>query len=902
MITKHKKLNLIACLVFSAYLFFLFNTQSLAITWCHDYTLWEVTKSDQNQVKADQLRSALSGKKYQIEFTVPPGSSDLPEKLKCGDIIIIGSAHSGVVNSSLGIDSYLQPIVIGGGIDPVVQYKPSRIKSLNNFERNWSVRKIRNYKREIIEEKVETGVKYWKFWTDEIWVRKWTETRTQYPYRDDVLEVWRKPFIDQEKILEQANELVEKCSLDINSLIQPILKNKDQNLDICPKKDLSAEAKALLNKAKALKDSLEKTKDIIKEGVDAHKKATSAATSAQTSKDKIQAANNTAIDIIAKLKGKLPNRDSANTMCTDAIALAEEMNKYIELATKFEADTTPFHKGTEEAKKKVCVEIKAMAEASPEGPNETMVKEATNIANRANINSQNAKDSAQKSRENFDLAGAASNRLKIKLDGMESILKEIAAFKKISAEIPSIDEADQELVNAESEAGNAQTAAYDALNIEGKVATSHYVETCFIHANAADLISQAHGEAVAAGDEQDKAENSVESARTALESLNEKLNEIKELEKLATEIEGIIQSCALPEQSPLEGAEASADRAQTLAGLAHNNWTEAEICASHIREPRVAEDEEDGEASEDVPNVLAEGEVSEDEGEPSDETTAENEDTSEEELSDGVPGELAEGETVEAPDEETPDIEEEGVLDEWAGPWMGTLKAEVIKVNGVKKSSSQIISELDQNYLKKKKKREKEKERERQREREEEEAEGPSLGRALEGVQEIPEAIGEAIFEAIAEMIDLIFIAIVDVSSNGIPVGFGLKKLESGYRVYIPGMPAKDAKNLKSIPIFALAEDGTLQGKFTNPNGFGSVDIDLVPNEDKSGIHVTVVLLAKNIKGQMPDAKYNSIEIVLKGSLKREEFTYPVLAEQLKNRIGPVVKKHIKRLNPETED
>lgn len=410
-----------------------------------------------------------------------------------------------------------------------------------------------------------------------------SQLRTLYADRLDKDKEWQKEI---DTALKEAD--AKKCGdyPTVENFLKPIFALSSNQLGALSRPDAGTKAAQIRSKAKQLEQDYNSSKGLITSAESARAKAASAAAAARTAKEKIEVADKVAADILAIPGGKLPSKDAAEALCRDVQNLTREMNKHIELATKYESETDNYHESTEESKRKVCEEIKAMAEASPDGPTKIMVTEATNIANRASSHVEKARASAKKSRENFDLAKEASNRLNIKLDGMESMLKEIASFKEKLDEIPSVDDAKQELANAESELAKAKTAAGEALDIEGKVLSSDYVKTCIMHTNAIDLISKAHGEAIVAIDEQNKAENSVKSARTALASLSEKLNVINELETLSAEIEEIIQSCTIPEKFPLDGAEASADSAETLAGLAHDNWTKVETCASHIREPR----------------------------------------------------------------------------------------------------------------------------------------------------------------------------------------------------------------------------------------------------------------------------------------------------------------------------
>lgn len=668
----------------------------------------------------------------------------------------------------------------------------------------------------------------------------------------------------------------------VENQLKPIVALKSNHLTALSRPNAGTKANTILAEAKKMEGEYQKALGLVTNAEAARKKAITAASAANSSKVKIEGASAKAA-AIAGLKGQLPNKSGAQNLCAEIIALVNQMNSYIELATKYEGDITPFYDATDQAKKKVCGELKAIAEASPEGANEATVNAATNAVNRASQNSHWAGQSAGQSRQNADSAVTASNNLKIKLERKNAYLKTIAEFRQKLAGKPLLADANAELAIIESGVSTARSAAREAKDAERNVEFGFYAQTCPSSSKAKGLVTKARTEANGAANEEKKAQATLVLGKRYLTSVTEKLTEITNLETLATEIEAILNSCAVPEVKPIEDATAAAERAEIFKTQAHDNWTKTENCANNIKNPIVTEgeeDEEDEEASDDVPDELAEGEVSDDED--SSDTTEVTEETDEEETSDSE--------------------EEEGVLDEWAGPWMGTLKAHQIKVNGVTKSSSKIISELEHNYLQNKKKKEEESESERQSERAEDEAEEPSLGRAVEGIQEVPAAVAEVMAGVVGEIIDIILISIVDVTSSGIPIGFSMKKLESGYRIFVPDMPTNNAKHLRSIPKLTLEENGAFHGDSIGSNELIKFDIKLVPNEDKSEIDATLVVIGKNIKQHMPKAKYDSIEIVMKGNLKREEFSYPVLAGELKNRLGPVLNKHMERLNSMTED
>lgn len=690
---------------------------------------------------------------------------------------------------------------------------------------------------------------------------------------------WKRE-IDDRLSEADANKCISYPNVERN--LNPIRTLTSDHLKALSRPDAGTRSDQIHEEAWNLERNYRAGRELINSAETARNNITSAAASAEAARKKVDEANQAVANLLEELSGKLPTKDSVQTLCSDVQNLITEMNKHIELATKYEEDVTPDHEKTEAARKKVCKELKALAETAADGEDSKLVFVATNTANQANGYLERVRNNAEKSKENKDLAEAEKRDIDMKLDRMNSINSDISAFKQKLANLPSLDETKLSAVKTQSEADTAKAYALRVLGIKESFLSNKYVVTCKTSVKAQNLTTQADGIFVTAESEKLKAINSASSAQAALSSLTENLDKISSLEKHAVEVEGILSSCVLPNQNPIEGARASADRANTLTGLANDNWTEAEKCASHIREPRIASDEEtsdEEEPSADVPNVLAEGEV-EEEGD----TTQPSPSPAEAEAS-PTPG----------PEEERSEelTEETGELDEWAGPWYGTMKQTFIKVNGTTKNSSQLINEMEKDYLEKKRRHEQQEAMEQRGQS----GEQTNLGEAL-GM--MPNAIGGGL-EAIGEILEILLISTIDVLSNGVPVGFGLTEMEAGYKIFIPGSPEDLTINQRSTQALLTRKDeNTLQANYRDPEGFFTTDIKLVSNNDKSQLEVTLLIIGNNLKNKMPDSEYDSFEIVLRGVLDRREFTYPELEQQFKNAFIPVIQKHMQRLNPQT--
>ena len=153
----------------------LFCESVYAITWCHDYTMFVVTGKDADQTGPGQLETVLT-KDYDLVFTIPPGET--AAALQPKDVIIIGAAHSGVVNANRRIDHYLQP---SGKV--ITKLSPQEIlsKPQKNFYHDassWSIAEIRDYHYMLKKYDQNDYNKYEEF--------------PNYPYKNEPIKVYRK--------------------------------------------------------------------------------------------------------------------------------------------------------------------------------------------------------------------------------------------------------------------------------------------------------------------------------------------------------------------------------------------------------------------------------------------------------------------------------------------------------------------------------------------------------------------------------------------------------------------------------------------------------------------------------------------------------------------------------------
>jgi hypothetical protein len=134
-----------------------------SITWCHDYTLYVLTGKDADKTSPVRLRQSLKDLGFKsFKFTNAAQNPMAQSKLRAGDVIIIGDAHSGIVNGSGLIDHFIQKFGASGTV-----YLPQDIFVMENFKRNWTLLQMINFQR------------------------KTPDGRTIQPYADQEVEVWR---------------------------------------------------------------------------------------------------------------------------------------------------------------------------------------------------------------------------------------------------------------------------------------------------------------------------------------------------------------------------------------------------------------------------------------------------------------------------------------------------------------------------------------------------------------------------------------------------------------------------------------------------------------------------------------------------------------------------------------
>jgi hypothetical protein len=164
---RKSQMNRMIALSFAISLLLVLATPTHGIVWCHDFTLYAVTGADHNETSVQQLRTILGTRGYKLCLTLTPGTAGEDAMLKPGDVIVIGNAHSGVVNARGLVDHFRQR---AGAVGK--RYQPNELGALENFRRNERLSDIRAFRNTLTN--YATGATYYN-----------------YPYQNQPIQVWR---------------------------------------------------------------------------------------------------------------------------------------------------------------------------------------------------------------------------------------------------------------------------------------------------------------------------------------------------------------------------------------------------------------------------------------------------------------------------------------------------------------------------------------------------------------------------------------------------------------------------------------------------------------------------------------------------------------------------------------
>ncbi|MCP4895340.1 MAG: hypothetical protein GY906_00055 [bacterium] len=168
--SRLKRLELLPILILATLMMLLAARSASAVEWCHDYSMYRVRAylneekpHDSNGLSVGQLRSQLG----KLRYAAHAYRTALP--LRSGDVVIIGHAHSGFVNTAGTIDHYVQQRIKrhAADIGTLVQVAPGYITSQPTYFQGWTLGRILQYERTQSPRKpyahlVEADIEVWR--------------------------------------------------------------------------------------------------------------------------------------------------------------------------------------------------------------------------------------------------------------------------------------------------------------------------------------------------------------------------------------------------------------------------------------------------------------------------------------------------------------------------------------------------------------------------------------------------------------------------------------------------------------------------------------------------------------------------------------------------------------------
>ena len=119
-------------------------TPAFAITWCHDYSLWEASgrSIDKDRlapsgIESESLERQLDKLDYVLVKVFAPNSANADDFLQPGDVVVMGTAHSGYVNAQRKIDHLIQPPGAPG-----TRMSGDGAMASPNFKRAWTLAQL----------------------------------------------------------------------------------------------------------------------------------------------------------------------------------------------------------------------------------------------------------------------------------------------------------------------------------------------------------------------------------------------------------------------------------------------------------------------------------------------------------------------------------------------------------------------------------------------------------------------------------------------------------------------------------------------------------------------------------------------------------------------------------------
>lgn len=402
------------------------------------------------------------------------------------------------------------------------------------------------------------------------------------------------------KTITKAETDIPACKFEIKGSLQKIVDNAD--LAKCSEQ---AQAKGLLDKANELIKKEKNAKAALTKAQKSAAEATKAAQDAKSARDKIEAAKKAATEALTKARTLLKSDDAASAefdpekLCEDAKKLVEELKAAVDATNEAAKKVATPYQATKDARKEAC----ALAEKIDAAENK---KELEALRDKAQIEVEKARKGKEEAEEHEKKATEHAETVKSQMATLSSLLSQITEGKADSGKA-------KEILNNAIPTEQFTVPTYSATHAEDAKKERDVVlsltKECF-----KELIPKANAAATTAETKEKEAKDHIDKATTAKGELDKAVAEINALLATLTDGDESYRCDVGNIEEKVKEAVAAAETADLFTGLASDFWTEAEICASKIRQAISTFEEEEEEPTDELPPSLAETEEVEDSG------------------------------------------------------------------------------------------------------------------------------------------------------------------------------------------------------------------------------------------------------------------------------------------------
>lgn len=386
---------------------------------------------------------------------------------------------------------------------------------------------------------------------------------------------------DAKVALSKAEGDIKNCNLsNVESSLQSII--SDDSLKAC---DEPGKAQDLVKKAKEIEKKKKDAENAITQANTASTNANQAAEEAKKGKEKVQEAKGKAEGSLSKARDFLNEPTNVAEKCAEAKKLAGEINLAVKNATDSAAEVEQHYQKTEDAMDKACeleeeaesIMLISLDEVEDKKELESLSGKATSTAKEARKPREKAKEKAEEAKQHAKSAGDAKSKLDALLEEISKAAKSrISKAKEELSKGLVLDEATQGVSDSTLGESNAQKAAKETLDAKNLVVS--LTNECF-----KELIPKAEQAVTDAEAKAGEAKGFAGEAQTIKSEVEKIVNDINgELAKFSSD-EGT-SACDVENTADVRDARAAADEAALSAQESSDNWTEAELCASRLRQ------------------------------------------------------------------------------------------------------------------------------------------------------------------------------------------------------------------------------------------------------------------------------------------------------------------------------